>query len=444
MIHDASLSERQQQPTDFVLQVRFHGNCSFECAACYGRISGEENVLQLAEHHFEIVGKHGFHVCIAFFDSILCFVFAKNSVEQRGAGLNAWHVPTELRIQFHSFSKTWGICLLFRSPFRANSDEDSLDGLHSAHGLLAPLFNFPQQLAGAARPLHRQNVLPVDESLLASNVGVSDPRFPDGTMLGYMFLPEASPALHGVIPSIALQLRWEDVAIPPWSTTVLCSDEQFHEPFIARMRHFLESATAWILDYFEDLLIGSLLAMQEHTTAFFRTFLMLLLFNLFHLCAYALPKKGGAVNCDNIIWMKRISTSWTPWTMCGIASKFSPAHHSFDREGTPKKRSKRSCKCSRYSTDFILLLLLLALCIPTCNAAAGRSDGLDPRGFRAERRSRKLHQAVYNRRTAARDLFSSSSEEDDFWDDLPNTTREFHLFGTGCWREVIIASLILL
>ena len=221
---------------------------------------------------------------------------------------------------------------------------------------------------------------------------------------------------------------------------VLCNNERVYETFVSGMRHFPESATAWILEYLEDLLIGLLSAMQEHATTFFRTFLMLLLINLVQLCAYALPKKGGAVNCDNIIWMARISTSWTPWTMCCIASKFSPAHQFLNREGAPKTRAKKRGRRSGHSMDFIFICFLLALCIPTCSAAAGRSDGLDPRGFRAERRSRKLHHAVYNRRTAARDPDSSSSEEDDFWDHLPTTTREFHLFGTGCWREIAIAS----
>ena len=89
-----------------------------------------------------------------------------------------------------------------------------------------------------------------------------------------------------------------------------------------------------------------------------------------------------------------------------------------------------------YSRDFFLFMLIFFALFGRVNAGSGRSDGLDPTGFRARRRARHRCGSLVHLRHLARNLDSPTSSDSDPEDQY--MWYYFRVFGVGMWSEVMV------
>ena len=169
------------------------------------------------------------------------------------------------------------------------------------------------------------------------------------------------------------------------------------------------------------------------TAAFFRTLCLVCLIYQCRLVAFAIGLRGGSCNLDAWILCLRSFCRGAGWHWGLPLANFSPRQA--DACQNSRRNKRRSVKFG-YSSDLFLMLLILFALFGRVNAGSGRSDGLDPTGFRARKRARHRCGSLVHLRHVARNLDSPTSTSSDPEDQY--MWYFFRIFGVGMWSEVMV------
>ena len=163
------------------------------------------------------------------------------------------------------------------------------------------------------------------------------------------------------------------------------------------------------------------------------------------LILFAVPLKGGRYNADNLLHGSRRLCRGCPLDTAVVLEKFSP-----------RLSQRRPPRRLGFSSDLWLVIVLLSALSYGVNAGASSQFNVDSTGFRAGRRSKKLSSAVYNLRSACRNIDSpdtpddhpdgqppgdSSPGSDGDWSFVTNSYL-FQLFSFGCMPSYLVCSLL--
>ena len=231
----------------------------------------------------------------------------------------------------------------------------------------------------------------------------------------------------------------------------LCAPKDWRLSSCESLHHFQQAMWDFLSDricgYFNDLLAEFEIAFET----FFRTGIMIVLFHLLRLLAFAASLKGGSMNCDPLIVTCRSITAWTPWTMLYEIKGFSPRLTS----SSDSKRHRRSTRKFGFSRDLWIFILLLSSLCQGVNAGGGNQYNVDCTGFRPDRRSRKMRSMVYNLKSACRNVDSPitppddpppgdpppDEDDEDDWD-FETDSYLFQMFGIGCLPQYLVAAFL--
>ena len=194
-------------------------------------------------------------------------------------------------------------------------------------------------------------------------------------------------------------------------------------------------ASGWksLLRCIHSWILAMLLLTGESAATFFKTLGMICLLYQCRLLAFALRLKGGSCNPDAIIRGLRALCRGAGWHWGLPLAHFSPWQDDLCNQ---PRRSKRQATRLGFSKDLFLLIMIFCALFGEVSAGSGRSDGLDPTGFRARRRARNKQASLIHLRHVARNLDSppsSDSEADDHF-----LWHYFRIFGIGMWSEVMV------
>ena len=308
----------------------------------------------------------------------------------------------------------------------------------------------PFQLTGSCIFLHRQNVLSVGYAFMGKCLCTILPLcgniFSVGPpALGFAMCVEDAP--YHMVANETVGNVLCDLLTDARSTCCIGGADYRLEVAgtICRLLDSIQYCLDFLLQgIFQWIWMGLLHLGQWWQQAF--TFLVATVgFHLCQLLLYAIRLKGGKCNADNILRCSRQLCSGCPLSMAIELNNFSP------RLSRPQRQRRMG-----FSRDLWLLLLLLCALCPGVSAGAGTQYSVDSTGFRAERRSRRLASAVYNRRSACRNPGSPDSpdeppggqppegppsDEDDTWD-FATDSYLFQLFAFGCLPSHMVCAFL--
>ena len=179
-----------------------------------------------------------------------------------------------------------------------------------------------------------------------------------------------------------------------------------------------------------------------------QAFAWLALTGCLHMCQlmlFALRLKGGQCNADNLLRCSRTICGGCPLGTAIVLMKCSPRLSSMKQ---PRKIG--------FSDELWPLLIILGALHPGVNAGAGSRHNVDSTGFRARRRSSKLTSAVYNIRSACRNLDSPdtpdehpdgqppddpSPDGEDDWD-FATDSNLLQFFSFGCLPSYMVCAFM--
>ena len=304
----------------------------------------------------------------------------------------------------------------------------------------------PLQLAEQGLVLHQQILLPTARLIGNLNFALMPPL--DNLHVGYDVAllqfghwkqrggctsecgPVPAELLFGPVSSLA-SLHGEDSNLgstQPHSSTLVSPAVSVLSALPGALgmwwKQLIQAAYEWL---FTAFLWGG-----DVAASFFRTLCMACLIYQCRLLAFALRLKGGTCNLDPLVLGLRAACKGAGWKWGLPLAQFSPCQT--DACTQPRKRRRGGCRFA-LSRDLFLLMLIFFSLFGEASAGSGRSDGLDPTGFRARRRAPKRCGSLMDLRHVARNLDSPTSDSEP---DEQYITYYFRIFGVGMWSEAMV------
>ena len=223
------------------------------------------------------------------------------------------------------------------------------------------------RLAGPFKVLHRQILLP---DTLTFSISVSLEPLADISLRDDVFADGESACTCQEVGFDSCQSVHDDI--------VSACDNSLKSAWVHQLRHMLQTFLDTYASCVVQILQVLLVEFGTYLTAMCRTGCMLSLCYLFRLLLFGWQLKGGTCNCDNLLLVARSATAAVPWGFGIGLIGFSPRLQS-----SVATQNRRSRRCSRYSIDLFLLILLIATLVSPVNAAHSRCPSAHPTAFPA-------------------------------------------------------------
>ena len=235
-----------------------------------------------------------------------------------------------------------------------------------------------------------------------------------------ILLPVAFGFANGPAKQLCLSDRYafNETPSPPSSFSPSCTSEcqlEARDGLCGMIRQF-PSYVEFLMGHFQAWIWILVMDLGKWWQQAF-TFLALTgCMHMSQLLLYAVQLKGGQYNVDNLLLFSRKICGGCPLDSAIVLTRFSPRLSSTNQ---PRKVG--------FSGDLWLLLMITSALYHGVEAGAGSRHNVDSTGFRARRRSRKLASAVYNLRSACRNLDSSDLQMSARMGNLRRTLRQMEM-----------------